>query len=407
MLIRKIYYLRKLLKQQWMKKSELEIIQNKMLKGLIEHSYKFVPFYKNLMKKNNVSPGDIKNSEDLDKLPVIKKEAVIKNWKCFFSLYYTKFYDLSKFKYLRTSGTYSQPVKIYWDFNAADYKDMVILRSWINHGLSKKDKIAFFTRDKFETTAVEKLGFYRKKYFDLNEDDKKNLKLMEIFKPDAIHSFANTLEIQAKIKNAIGFDINPKFIISIGEILTKNMRKGIENSFDCNVYDVYGCMETGLVASECNEKSLHIEEDNVIVKTENKNCIVTNLTNYLFPIINYDTEDLILESNELCTCGRKQKIIEVIGRSKDLLLFEKTYYPNGVADHFSNFRGIINYKIKKMTNKRVLVKITPTSEATRKIKEEMEVHARKLFNKSIRIDVKIEEKIKKTGGGKIIRIDTN
>ena len=64
MLIRKIYYLRKLLKQQWMKKSELEIIQNKMLKGLIEHSYKFVPFYKNLMKKNNVSPGDIKNSED-------------------------------------------------------------------------------------------------------------------------------------------------------------------------------------------------------------------------------------------------------------------------------------------------------------------------------------------------------
>lgn len=43
--IRKIWNLHKVMKQQWLKTSELEEIQRKMLRGIIKHAYANVPLY--------------------------------------------------------------------------------------------------------------------------------------------------------------------------------------------------------------------------------------------------------------------------------------------------------------------------------------------------------------------------
>ena len=40
--IRKLWYLRKVMKQQWLKTPELEKIQQKMLRRLIKHAYENV-----------------------------------------------------------------------------------------------------------------------------------------------------------------------------------------------------------------------------------------------------------------------------------------------------------------------------------------------------------------------------
>lgn len=408
MLARRLYYINKLNKQQWTNKKNLNKIQTRMLRGLIIHAYMHVPFYRKLFKKLNITPNNIKKAEDLKKIPILKKDDITKNWKLFFSTYYTNIYKKkSVFPYLITSGTSDKPLKIYWDYNSFDYKDMIFLRSWINYGLLYKDKIVYFVRraDKFKETVLEKLGFYKKVYLNLKGDDKLNLKLMNKINPDVIHSFANTLDVQSKIKRNHDINIKPKFIVSTGELLTKSIRKNIQNGFNCPIYDSYACMETGLIAAECEEKNMHIQEDNVIVRTVDKTCVVTNLANYLFPIINYNTDDLIEESEELCVCGRSLKTVKIIGRKKDIILSNKIYYPNEVIDYFSKSDDIIDYKVVKFDDL-ILIKILPNNITNNIIRKKIKNYVNGLFRNRNDIKIEIEKKIRKTKEGKIIRIES-
>jgi len=78
--IRKIWYLHKVMKQQWLKTSELEEIQRKMLRGIIKHAYENVPFYHSKFDSVGVKPDDIKTVEDLSKIPITTKQELRDNF---------------------------------------------------------------------------------------------------------------------------------------------------------------------------------------------------------------------------------------------------------------------------------------------------------------------------------------
>ena len=84
-------------------KEEFIRYQNKHLKNIVEYAYKYVPFYHKLYKKNNIDISKIKTIDDLEKLPIIKKEDINKNRNLFFS---TK---KEKFIISHTSGTTGKP----------------------------------------------------------------------------------------------------------------------------------------------------------------------------------------------------------------------------------------------------------------------------------------------------------
>ncbi len=67
--------LRFLLGSQRMSDLELENYQNIRLEKLIHHSYNNVSFYKEMFDKLNLKPEDIKNKEDLQKLPILTNNS--------------------------------------------------------------------------------------------------------------------------------------------------------------------------------------------------------------------------------------------------------------------------------------------------------------------------------------------
>jgi len=64
-------YLTELEKSQWFSPATITRLQH-----LIRHAYYTVPYYHEIFRRNNLKPDDIKNSEDLVKLPVLSRSEV-------------------------------------------------------------------------------------------------------------------------------------------------------------------------------------------------------------------------------------------------------------------------------------------------------------------------------------------
>ena len=79
--IRPYKIFRELRKNLWLKTSELKEIQEEKLKTLLTHTYQNVPFYRRLFDSVGLKPEDIKDSEDLYKIPTITKSQIKNNKK--------------------------------------------------------------------------------------------------------------------------------------------------------------------------------------------------------------------------------------------------------------------------------------------------------------------------------------
>jgi len=61
---------------QYLSRDALRGIQFKKLKGLLDHAYNTVPFYKNSFKQAGVSPEDIRTWDDFKNVPILTKDQI-------------------------------------------------------------------------------------------------------------------------------------------------------------------------------------------------------------------------------------------------------------------------------------------------------------------------------------------
>ncbi|MFC2095517.1 phenylacetate--CoA ligase family protein [Candidatus Bipolaricaulota bacterium] len=106
----------------------------------------------------------------------------------------------------------------------------------------------------------------------------------------------------------------PLMIFTSGTTLFPTMRRHIEDTFGCQVYDGYGSRETGNVAGECSHGNLHVFTFNNTVEVVDSNgrpsaanqkgrLLVTSLQNYAMPLIRYEIGDVGTVGSGACECG--------------------------------------------------------------------------------------------------------
>ena len=61
---------------QWLPPDELRLYQEQRLTKIINHAYKHIPYYHNLLKKFGIKPINIKGKDDLNKLPLLTKDNI-------------------------------------------------------------------------------------------------------------------------------------------------------------------------------------------------------------------------------------------------------------------------------------------------------------------------------------------
>jgi len=139
--INKLMLLNQVRKDQWLKPSELEELQNKKLRSMVKHAYENTEFYHYKFKNVGIHPDDIKTVKDLEKVPFTTKEE-LRQQKLESRV--SKGLNLSQCFVTETSGSTGIPLKIVYDEAADDFSKAVNLRSHIENGLKLRSKWAVF-----------------------------------------------------------------------------------------------------------------------------------------------------------------------------------------------------------------------------------------------------------------------
>lgn len=296
------------------------------LKKQLEWACEHVPFYKNLQRREGLSPGSIYSLNDLVKFPIISKSQLQKEPERFKA---QGFCGTARTE--TTGGSLGEPLTILKDAENLARKRAAAWRFYGWYGIEYGDRQARFWGVPFERKLKrrEKLKDLLGNRIRLNAFEITDSALTRFYKKsrstrvDYIYGYASTIFEFAEFVLRGKLD-NPypdlKASILTAETVYDAQRETIEKAFGAPTAIEYGCGEVGIVAFECREGNLHINADNVILEVINGSTVVTELHAKATPLIRYRLGDSTTISETECSCGCGFPILEnVAGRESDML----------------------------------------------------------------------------------------
>lgn len=401
----------------------LKMEQEKQLKHIISFAYQNVPYYHKLFNNLNLKPEDIKRIEDLEKLPILSKEVIRDHWEDF------KPINLGKLSYYTraTSGSLGNPFKYRLSKFDRFLSAAILYRGWGYGGYELGDEMVFLAGSSLgmglqtlKSKAITKGHQFVRNIkmlssYDLGpEDIIRYTNIINSYKPKFLMCYASAIYFFAKFVDENNLSVySPLAIFTTSEKLYPIMRKKIEDVFDCEVYDTYGLNDGGVTAFECEEHSgLHIDTERSIMEIVDEsgrqledgvgNILATSLYNYSMPFIRYDSKDLGHLVDDVCSCGRKHKLLkEVIGRDRDI--FET---PEGKRIHggffthlFWDINGVKEFQIVQKKLDLIVIKIVSDCDFD---ENQLYYIKKMIYNKSeaINVEFKFVDMIERTKAGK-------
>lgn len=351
---------------QYWDRSRLEEYRLTKLKELIESAFDHIPYYSRLFRSIGLNPGDIKTLDDIKRIPVLTKKIMREEGD-------NLLVPCSDMKYVKTGktgGTTGVPVKVYKDVRSRSFTWASYYRWYEWMGLEVGDRTCTLwgTRSVLSMSRAKKLrdtfrNFLQNKKdinsFNMNDIDLERIyKKIKRFKPKILKGYTSALLLLADYieKNSLS-NINPMAISTTSEMLLPHDRVFLEKVFNAPVFDQYGCGEVSAISYECSKHcGLHINQEHVLCEILDENdrvvynkpgrVIVTDLDNYIMPVIRFDTGDTASIFTRECTCGVTFPLMSSIsGRSADTIILK-----NGSKVHGVFFTDIL-FELGIMTDK--------------------------------------------------------
>ena len=413
---------------QYFDKNTIKENQEQKLKYLVKIAYDKVPYYRKLFRNHRLKPTDIRNIEDLNKIPVLEKETVRK----FGDELISEDFNKKKLVAHKTGGTTGTPINYYCTKNDIVYYNAFVearVKYWA--GVKFGDKIASFHHgtDEFVPISQIKPPFWRWNkannqllfsIYHMNESNfKYYIKKYNEFQPKILQGYTSAIDIFAKyiLKYKIKV-FSPKAVLVSAETLFDIQRKHIEKAFNSKVYNGYTDSLNGALINECEKGRLHISPEFSIVEykkitgTENKYEIIgTNLYNFAMPLLRYRTCDIVtLTDEKKCPCGREFPLVKSIrGRTDDMLMTPEGNYL-GSASMMAAVEILNNIKeIQIIQNKidEIIVKVVKLENFNQYDLNLLRDRLKKRLGNKILIQVVFVNQIERTRAGKFRFIISN
>lgn len=324
---------------QWLSREDILELQFNKLKHLIEHCYQNVPFYKIIFYEMGITPQQIQDFQDFEKLPVITKRQIMEVGNSLKAQNYPQ--DI--FVHKSTGGSTGEPLNFYRDNVSMAYNFSHVLRNYTWAGLTLGEKHVFLWGAHYDLKAQQKLQNRLINFclnqewldaFAMNEENMMNYYLrIKSSQPKLLTGYATALFNLARyIREASVDPIDPLAVVSTAELLLPEHRKLIEEVFSCKMYDRLGCREVGNTAHECEaHEGLHINAEHVYMEfTQNGKSVksgkegeilYTSLDNFVYPLLRYKVGDIGIPIDKTCACGRGLPMMKVAcGRISDMLV---------------------------------------------------------------------------------------
>lgn len=372
-------------------------------------------FYQNKLKDIELPITSIHN---LKMLPFTIKQELVDDQKMFPPYGRNHTYPLDSYsRYHQTSGTSGSPLKVLdtqdsWNWWKTCWQE--ILKS---SGVTYRDKV--FLAFSFGPFIGFWAGFEAAKSIGSfviaagSQTSKERLTtLMENEATVLLCTPSYALHL-AEVAEDMELNLHES---SINKIITAGepggsiptVRKQIENLWDAKLYDHVGMTETGAFGYSCDaQKGIHINESQFIAEiidpetlepakeNEKGELVLTNLGRYGYPLIRYRTGDMVLNSDEKCTCKNNYLFLPggIIGRADDMVVIRGiNIYPSSIESIVREFSEIIEFQIEYYTKSdmdQIKVLFELNSNDTAAIQKDLETRLRERVG--LRIETEIVE----------------
>lgn len=408
-------------KNQWLKPSELEELQNKKLRSIVMHAYYNTEFYHRKFKDAGIRPEDIRTIDDLRKIPFTTKQEVREQS---LGTILAKNVELNKCKIIPTSGSTGKPLKAVYDVPADDFSKAINLRSMMENGLKIRDKWVNIgdTRTANNPSWFQKLGVFNLQTLSIFDNIEDQVNALIKIDPDTIVGYPSQLKlISLYIENNSLKQTDPKNIFTTAEMLDSNTRELINSSFDVELVDLFGCIEVNRTGWECSEHcGYHLDVDSVITEFvqdgenisagENGNIVYTCLYNYAMPLIRYEVGDVGIPTGEMCSCGRSLPLMKSVeGRCDDFIILPsgKLISPRVLSLLIKQTEEILEYQIVQEKSDEMSINIVASQNITSDKLEQIKLEAQEYLKNEVLVKVKLTDRIKRGSTGKLRSIISN
>jgi len=361
-------------KSQWYSSQELKELQKEKLKIIIRHAFNNVPYYNRLFRKLNISPSDIKDIEDLKKLPLISRRDVQANPEDFLAVNVNKNFIRTAF----TSGTMGSPLKIYRDVYSINFENAIIRRQYRWAGFKDGGRKVILRSTLAVSSKIKRPPYWRYDFFQnalmasayhLSEKNI-GLYLKEIsgYRPDALETVPSIGYVFAKLLKQKNANLGFKYVFTSSDNLSRYKKDFIQSQFNARVFDHYGMAERVSAIGMCEKGAYHVYPEYGITeflpldrcKENYFEIIGTGLNNFAMPLLRYRSGDVARITSGMCECGRNFQCIDGIeGRASDqfFVTSDRRFVPLLVCILSANIHGLIESQFIQESAGEILVKI--------------------------------------------------
>lgn len=227
-------------------------------------------------------------------------------------------------------------------------------------------------------------------YIDSSNLDEEHLHQMYeailVKQPRIIFSYASTLvELARYISNAAHVvEVSAlRSVLTAGEGISEQDRRLLEKVFHCSVYRRYSDMELGILGQDTGNGSayflnygsyyfecLKIDSDAPAAPGEVGRIVITDLFNYAFPMIRYDTGDLGIMDVE--SEDEFPVLREIYGRIRDCVYATDgaLISPAKISVMMWQAKGVRQWQFIQQSRKEYLLKINSAEDVDRKYLKE-------------------------------------
>lgn len=341
-------------------------LQFEQLKKITNHVYSSNQAYKQLFDGKGVHPNDIKQLEDIEKLPFTNKESFRESYPMNLCCVATN--KLAEMH--MSSGSTGTPVVMPYTLgDLAQWADCMA-RCYCMGGASQGDTVqitpsfGLFNGGFGMYHGARAAGLFIVPTGAGNTQ--RQIKLAKDFKTKVLTGVVSygirIMEVLTEMKEQL-----PDLKVGIfgAEIFTESMKKKIESGLGIETFDIYGMTETGGVGTLgmdcCAHRGIHVWEDHYYVEVLDKETskpvkdgqfgelTITSLTREALPVIRFRTGDLSrIISRDKCACGRTHiRIAPITGRVDDMLIVKGVnFFPRQVEQALMQIPGVgSNYQI--------------------------------------------------------------
>lgn len=308
---------------------------------LVRYVYAHVPFYKQYYDEHGFDPVNLKTEADWNRIPPLEKRHI----RLFSDRILNPDAAKKHITWTTTGGSTGTPLKVYrdkrfkleilgwraftwWNVSPADNTGITHRR--VPHGRKAMllNRLLWWPTKRIYLSATSITEAEIRSF--VNDINKKKIVWLT--------GYVGALEVIAEYILAHDITISTlRLVWSTSAPISRSTREKMEKAFGCKIMNQYGSCEVSNIAQQCPYSDhLHINADFVHVDivdsygnpmtNEEGDILVTDLSNYVFPLIRYRLGDRGCLIDEPCNCGISLPLMKgVKGRISDAL-----YTPSGI-----------------------------------------------------------------------------